>query len=182
MRLIVGLGNPGKQYSNTKHNIGFMSLDAYAEANKIKYKKSIKFTSEIAIIDNAILLKPKTFMNNSGIAIRKVAQYYNITPDNILIIFDDLNLPFLKLRLRYNGSAGGHNGIKSTIAHLQTDEFNRLRVGIGRDSTKEMKHEVLSDFSKFESKELQNKLIDIIKIIEDFIGGKSFEQIMNIYN
>ncbi len=182
MRLIVGLGNPGKKYSNTKHNIGFMSLNAYAEVNKIKYKKSIKFTSEIAKLDKAILIKPKTYMNNSGLAIRKVAKYYNITPENILIIFDDLNVPLAKIRLRFNGSAGGHNGIKSTIAHLQTQDFKRLRVGIGRNSSKEMKIDVLSDFSKQEVKELEKTKIDILNIIEDFINGEPFENIMNKYN
>ena len=121
-------------------------------------------------------------MNNSGLSIRKVAQYYNITPENILIIFDDLNLPFSKIRLRYNGSAGGHNGIKSAITHLQSQDFNRLRVGIGRDSSKEMRTDVLSDFSKQELQELEKIEINIIKIIDDFIAGESFESIMNNHN
>lgn len=111
MKLIVGLGNPGKQYVHTKHNIGFTALDSYAEANKIKYKKSIKFTAEIAKTEQAIYLKPKTYMNNSGLAVKKVMEYYHIEAKDMLVIFDDLNLPFNKLRLRPSGSAGGHNGV-----------------------------------------------------------------------
>jgi len=182
MKLVVGLGNPGKKYKDTKHNVGFMSLNSYAQANKIKYKKSIKFTGEIAKTDKTILLKPKTYMNNSGLSVRKVMQYYKIKPENVLIIFDDLNLPFAKLRLRQKGSAGGHNGIKSIITHLATQEFNRLRVGIGRNSDKEMKIDVLSTFSKKESQELDNLVVDIIKIIDDFVEEKTFESIMNKYN
>jgi len=182
MKLIVGLGNPGKKYVGTKHNIGFMSLDSYAGIKSIKYKKSIRFTSEIAKTNTAILIKPKTFMNNSGFAVRKVMEYYKIEPQNVLIIFDDLNLPMIKLRLRPSGSAGGHNGIKSIISHLGTQDFNRLRVGIGRDSNKEMKIDVLSDFSKSETKLFNDLVVDINNIIDDFIEGKTFESIMNKYN
>ncbi|MBI9009274.1 MAG: aminoacyl-tRNA hydrolase [Tenericutes bacterium] len=182
MKLIVGLGNPGKKYINTKHNIGFMSLSEYANTNNIKYKKSIKFISEIAKTNEAIFIKPKTFMNNSGLAIRKVMEYYSIEPKDLLVIFDDLNLPFLKVRLRPSGSAGGHNGIKSIIAHLGTQDFNRLRIGIGRDSNKEMKIDVLSSFSKSESKALADLMISTANIIDDFIEGKTFENIMSKYN
>jgi len=182
MKLIVGLGNPGKKYSDSKHNIGFMVLDGYADTKKIKYKKSIKFTSEIALVGDVVLLKPKTFMNNSGLAVRKTCDYYKIEPQDILIIYDDLNLPFTKLRLRSTGSAGGHNGIKSLIAHLNTENFNRLRVGIGRDSNKEMRDDVLSDFSKSELKILSDLQIEISNIIDDFIENHDFEKIMNKYN
>ena len=159
-----------------------MSLDEYAGVKNIKYKKSIRFISEIAKIDNVILAKPKTFMNNSGLAIRKIMEYYKIEPQNVLVIFDDLNLPFLKIRLRPSGSAGGHNGIKSIISHIGTQEFNRLRVGIGRDSNKEMKIDVLSNFSKAESKLLMDLFFNTTNIIDDFIEGKTFESIMNKYN
>lgn len=182
MRLIVGLGNPGKQYQNSKHNVGFMALDSYAEAKKIKYKKSIKFTSELIKLDGAILLKPKTFMNRSGIAVRKVCEYYKIDPSEVLVIHDDLNLPFLKLRLRPSGGAGGHNGIKSIMTWLDTEEFKRLRVGIGRDTNKEMKDDVLSDFSKSDLKQLTEIQSTIASIIDDFIRLDEFDSIMNIYN
>lgn len=182
MKLVVGLGNPGKKYIDTKHNIGFMSLDSYAATKKIKYKKSIKFISEIGKTNDVIFLKPKTYMNNSGLSVRKVMEYYKIEPQNVLVIFDDLNLPFLKIRLRYSGSAGGHNGIKSIISHLGTQDFNRLRVGIGRDSDKEMKIDVLSSFSKAEAKMLDNLMLDTNNIIDDFVEGIPFENIMNKYN
>ena len=182
MKLIVGLGNPGKKYKKSKHNIGFIFLDSYVKTNKIKFKKSIKFSSEIAKLDNFILLKPKTYMNRSGYAIRKVSDYYKIATEDIIIIFDDLNLPFAKIRLRSTGSAGGHNGIKSVISNLQTEEFKRLRIGIGRKPNKDMKDEVLSDFSKLEFKKLEDLEILISQIIEDFGNNVSFDKIMNNYN
>ncbi len=182
MKLIVGLGNPGKKYIKTKHNIGFMSLDAYAEVNKIKYKRSIKFTAEIAKTQNMILLKPKTFMNNSGLTVRKVCKYYNILPEDVMVISDDTNLPFCKIRLRQSGSAGGHNGIKSVIDHLNTQNFNRLRVGIGKETNKILSDYVLSEFSKGESKEIQNLLIKLNDIIDDYIIQDKYENLMNTYN
>ncbi len=182
MKLIVGLGNPGKKYSDSKHNIGFMVLDTFAKANKINYKKSIRFISEIAVLNECILLKPKTYMNNSGLAIRKVCDFYKIPSEDVLVVFDDLNLPFAKLRLRRTGSAGGHNGIKSLIAHLGTEDFNRLRVGIGRNDNKEMKDDVLSNFSKSEMKILNELQTEICSIIEEFIKDNDFEKIMNKYN
>lgn len=182
MKLIVGLGNPGKQYVHTKHNIGFTALDSYAEANKIKYKKSIKFTAEIAKTEQAIYLKPKTYMNNSGLAVKKVMEYYHIEAKDMLVIFDDLNLPFNKLRLRPSGSAGGHNGIKSIIAHLGTEEFKRLRVGIGRNQTQDMKDDVLSRFSKSELTVLKDTMIEINQIIDCFLEDVNFANIMTKYN
>ncbi|MBN2876747.1 MAG: aminoacyl-tRNA hydrolase [Bacilli bacterium] len=182
MKLVVGLGNPGKKYTDSKHNIGFMSLDSYASVNKIKYKKSIKFTSEIVKMDDYILLKPKTFMNNSGIAVRKICDYYKIASEDVMVVFDDLNLPFAKLRLRTSGSAGGHNGIKSITAHLGTDNFKRLRVGIGRDDGKEMKDDVLSSFNKSELNHLNDLQLDISNIIDQFVENQDFEKIMNQYN
>ncbi len=182
MKLIVGLGNPGKKYQNSKHNIGFIALDSYAESNKLKYKKSVKFTSELVQTGEAILLKPKTYMNLSGSAVRRVCDYYKIDPSDVLVIFDDLNLPFAKIRLRSTGSAGGHNGIKSIISSIYTEDFKRLRVGIGRDSDVDMKDYVLSDFNKSETKQLASLQTDISNIIDAFIAGNDFEKLMNQYN
>jgi PTH1 family peptidyl-tRNA hydrolase len=182
MKLVVGLGNPGKKYSQSKHNIGFMALDSYATTNKIKYSKSIKFSAEIAKTGEYILLKPKTYMNNSGSAVRKVCEYYKIKTEDVLVIFDDLNLPFAKIRIRQTGSAGGHNGIKSIIANLGTQDFNRLRVGIGRDDSKEMKVDVLSNFSKTELKELNDLQFTLSNIIDDFVQNNSIDFVMNKYN
>lgn len=182
MKLIVGLGNPGKKYQNSKHNIGYIALDSYADANKLKYKKSIKFTSELVQYKDAILLKPKTYMNLSGSAVRRVVDYYQIAPNDILVVFDDLNLPFAKLRLRSTGSAGGHNGIKSIINSIYTEDFKRLRVGIGKNEDIDAKDYVLGAFSKTESKQLTDLQIDIMNIIDSFINETEFEKLMNQYN
>lgn len=182
MRLVVGLGNPGKEYADSKHNIGYMCVDAYAKANRLKFTKSIKFQAELVKLPEAILLKPRTFMNNSGISVGAVAQYFNIDPKDILIISDDLDLPFSKIRLRERGSAGGHNGLKSVIAHLQTEEFNRLRIGIDRDDDKQVIDYVLGNFSKEQKKVLENLVIEVNDIIDSFIRGSVFDAIMNAHN
>ena len=135
-QLIVGLGNPGTKYDRTRHNIGFDVVDALARAWKIGLSENRKFQGSFGeglAISNAKvrLLKPQTFMNNSGQAIRAVTDWYKIPPGAVLLVYDDMDLPVGKLRLRLSGSAGGHNGMKSTIAHLGTQTFPRLRLGIG---------------------------------------------------
>ena len=152
MKLIVGLGNPGKKYQDTRHNIGFMCLDNYAKQNKVKFKKETKFKGESLKLGNLVLLKPHTFMNLSGQSVRAIMDYYNIDIDDVLIIFVDLALPAGKIRLREKGSSGGHNGIKSIISHVGTDVFRRLRIGIDSNPLIETKDFVLSKFSKEEKK------------------------------
>lgn len=181
-KLVVGLGNPGRKYKNTKHNIGFMVIDHYAKNQNLKIKKKTDFLGEIAIDGDLILLKPLTYMNLSGQSVRKVVDYYNIDINNILIIYDDVDLPFSKLRLRYQGSAGGHNGIKSIIQHLGTQTFNRVRFGVDKSERLDMKDYVLSDFSKAELKTLETELIHIDCIIEDFKRDIDFNDIMTKYN
>ncbi len=181
MRLIVGLGNPGRDYAKSKHNIGFMVLDAYCKLKGIKLVKESKFLGELIKYQDVVLLKPKTFMNNSGNSVRAVAQFYQISNEDILVISDDLDLPFGKLRLREKGSAGGHNGLKSIIASLGAQNFNRLRIGIDRDD-KEVVDYVLSKLSKEQSKQLENLFIVTNNIIDDFVLGKSYDSIMNTYN
>jgi len=135
MKLIIGLGNPGKEYENTRHNTGFMVLDRLSEKlniemtqNKFKglYGKS-KYKGE-----DVILLKPQTYMNLSGESVRQVMDFFKINQEDILVIYDDLDMPVGKLRLRQSGSAGGHNGIKNIILHTGSQNFNRIRVGIDR--------------------------------------------------
>lgn len=181
-RLIVGLGNPGKKYANSKHNVGFIAIDKFAKIKKLKFKNSIKFNAEITEYNDSILIKPKTYMNNSGFAVFKVAEYYKINIEDILVIYDDVALPLAKLRLRYKGGAGGHNGIKSILSNLGSENFNRLRVGIDKADNKEMKDYVLSDFSKSEITTLDDTMITVTSIIDDFIIGERFEEIMNRYN
>jgi len=180
--LVVGLGNPGKKYANSKHNVGFMALDKFAEIKKVKFKNSLKFNSEILEHEKSVLVKPKTYMNNSGFALLKVIQYYNIPLENVLVIYDDADLPLAKLRLRFKGGSGGHNGIKSIFTHLGSENFNRLRIGIDKSEKKEMKDYVLSDFSKSELKELEDTLITVASAIDDFVNNVDFIEIMNRYN
>jgi len=181
-KLVVGLGNPGRKYKNSKHNIGFMAIDHFVKNNRLKLKKKSAFNAEVAELDDLILVKPLTYMNLSGQAVYKVANYYQVNISDILVIYDDVDLPFGKLRLRYQGGSGGHNGIKSLIQHLNSQQFNRIRFGIDKMNGVEMKNYVLSDFSKVEIKELNNVLIDIERIIDDFKSDMSFNDIMTKYN
>ena len=132
--LIVGLGNPGKKYETTRHNAGFMCIDTLSREENTDVKK-LKFHALISecYIDShkVIVMKPQTMMNNSGLAIKECAQFYKIAPENVIVIYDDISLEPGKLRIRRKGSAGGHNGIKSIIAHLGTESFPRIKIGVG---------------------------------------------------
>ena len=132
--IIAGLGNPGEKYRNTRHNMGFLTVDLLAEQQKRALKR-IKFRSVYEILDFAgakcLVMKPQTYMNLSGEAIREAAQFYKVPPERVLVIFDDISLPVGKIRVRPKGSAGGHNGIKSVIANLQSDAFPRIKIGTG---------------------------------------------------
>ena len=132
--LIVGLGNPGEKYANTRHNMGFLTVDLLAEKAGVKLNK-VKFKSAYNLLElggaRCLVLKPQTYMNLSGEAVREAAQFYKIPADHVLVIYDDISLPVGKLRVRPNGSAGGHNGIKNIIAHLGTQDFPRIKIGVG---------------------------------------------------
>lgn len=135
MKLIVGLGNPGKEYEDTRHNIGFKVVDFFAKRMGIRvdrYKDQALIGEFSHGGEKVWVIKPQTFMNLSGQAVGSIARWYKVNPENILVIYDDLDLPIGKLRVRATGSAGGHNGIKSLIAHLQTEDIPRIRVGVGR--------------------------------------------------
>ena len=132
--LIAGLGNPGPEYEKTRHNTGFMSLDLLAARLQVKVSKE-RFKALTAQADfdgqRLLLMKPQTFMNASGIAIEAAAHFYKIPPERVLVLFDDISLPVGKLRIRKNGSAGGHNGLKSIISCLGSDQFPRVKIGVG---------------------------------------------------
>lgn len=133
--LIAGLGNPGPKYHNTRHNVGWWSLDDLAERNSAKFKATggNSETAEIDIAETRVLLvKPLTYVNKSGDALRSLLRKHHIGPDRLIVIFDDLNLETGKLRIRSKGGAGGHNGMKSIISSLGTEEFARIRIGVGR--------------------------------------------------
>ena len=161
--LIVGLGNPGAQYEHTRHNAGFMAADALAQKYSCEFKKS-KFDAkfdEIKIGNARILLvKPQTYMNNSGSAVSAIAKFYKIPTEKIIIMFDDISLVPGRLRIRADGSAGGHNGIKSIIAEVGSQSFPRVKIGVGAKPHAEMDLAdwVLSTFSAQEEKSLKNAL------------------------
>lgn len=151
MKLIVGLGNPGPQYRNTRHNAGFVVLDRLAAQLGVTFDRS-KFDGEIATAQRGnqkvVLLKPQTFMNRSGISVAKAGRNLSNGPRDLLVVTDDINLPLGRLRFRPGGSAGGHNGLKSLIEHLGTETFARLRMGVGEgESHGETRDHVLSTFT-----------------------------------
>ncbi|MBC1475286.1 aminoacyl-tRNA hydrolase [Listeria grandensis] len=184
MKMIVGLGNPGKKYERTRHNVGFMVVDELSFRYQTPWKKS-KFngmTSSIVVNgEKMLLVKPLTFMNLSGECVRTLMDYYDISVGDVMIIYDDLDLPTGKIRLRQKGSAGGHNGMKSLIQHLKTQEFNRIRVGVDRPANGDIINYVLGDFPKAE----QADIIDAIKKSADAVeawSNKGFAEVMNQFN
>ena len=137
MKLVVGLGNPGRAYEHTRHNAGFEAMDAIASLTSasITQKKFKALVDKVQIgKESVLLMKPQTYMNNSGEAVRAAMDFYRLSPQDLLVIYDDLDLPIGKLRLRQKGSAGGHNGIKSIQAHIKSQEFDRIRIGIDKDA------------------------------------------------
>lgn len=157
MNLIVGFGNPGKQYNFTRHNFGFLALDFYFKKENLSWQKTEKFGAIWAKSSDTIFIKPQTFYNDIGTSVRAFKDFYKIPLENILIVCDDFNLPFGELRFREKGSAGGNNGLKSTILHLGTDNFARLRLGTGNDELRKKLGDtdfVLSKFTKEEKERL----------------------------
>jgi len=183
MKLIVGLGNPGKQYEKTRHNVGFMVLDALFKAFNLK--PQTKFKGEFAQVilkgETILLLKPQTFMNLSGESVHLVKDFYKIEDQDILVIYDDLDLPVGKLRLREKGSSGGHNGIKSIIHHLHHQDFKRLRIGIDKDNFIPTADYVLGKFTKADKGPLENALQRAVNACIEF-PTMSFVDLMTRYN
>lgn len=186
MYIIAGLGNPGRKYVGTRHNMGFEALDAVAAKYNISITKS-KFNALYGegTIENekVILVKPQTFMNLSGEAIREFKAWYKIEDSKIIIIYDDVSLPVGKMRIRSKGSAGGHNGIKSVIYQLNADTFPRIKIGVGCPDNKEydLADYVLSKFTKTEVKELISVAIKTADAVGEIIKN-GIEKAMNIYN
>ncbi len=184
-KLIIGLGNPGKEYETTKHNVGFLVLDEYAKTNNFEISKS-KFSGLFAKerINNqdVIFLKPTTYMNLSGIAIKEAMNFYKIDIKDVLIIFDDKDIKLGSFKLKDNGSAGGHNGIKNIINTLGTQEFNRLKIGIGTGhKIEDIKNFVLKNFSKKDFELISNNYSIYVDIIEDFLTS-DFKTLQGKYN
>ncbi len=143
MKLVVGLGNPGDKYAQTRHNLGFMALDEYAKKNlgpEIVWNPEKKLNTEVIRLNDLMLVKPQTYMNNSGMAVTKILNYFRLKPEDLIIIHDDLDLPLGKIKVRLGGAAAGHHGVESIINYLKTDQFIRVRLGIGNLRTKSAEH------------------------------------------
>lgn len=177
MKLIVGLGNIGEKYSQTRHNIGFITLDFFAKSNNLVFKKTKNYY--YTKYSNAMLVKPTTYMNLSGIAVQSaITKFSNI--DEILVVVDDMDLPFGQIRIRAKGGTGGHNGLKSITASLGSDEYARIRVGIGRSDSKDARDFVLDSFSKTEMKKVNQLNEYMIDLIDTYISH-GIEALLN-YN
>lgn len=176
LRLVVGLGNPGQRYAGTRHNVGFMALELLAKRDGVRFKSMAKLQGELAEVgfgsDRLRLLMPQTFMNESGRSIRAALDWFDLSADQVLVLVDDMDLPLGRLRIRAKGSAGGHNGLKSTIQHLGTQEFARLRIGIGAPgrSAEERKartvSHVLGSFNAAEQPLLNDVLDEVLRGLE----------------
>jgi len=183
MKVVVGLGNPGSRYAGTRHNVGFMVVDALAESPRAERFRS-RFQADIAELreeDTILLVKPQTFMNLSGQAVRQVVDFYQVPLENVLIVCDDINLPLGKLRFRARGSHGGHNGLRDIQNHLGTTEYGRLRLGVGAPDEDEAIDHVLGRFRPGE-----------LPVIRDAVAGavqgialwwkEGIQKCMNEYN
>ncbi len=171
MKLITGLGNIGEKYCFTRHNAGFMVLDKWAIGNNVSFKEDKKLKCFITKLGENILIKPTTFMNLSGEAVRAVMDYYKIDVKDLLIIYDDIALDLGTIRFRANGSDGGHNGIKSIIKYVGTKEFDRLKIGIGPQPNIPSENYVLQNFPKDQLPELKNVLVKAIEAVEFYLDN-----------
>ena len=182
--MIVGLGNPGMEYQNTRHNVGFMIIDNYIKKNNINVLRK-KFNGLYALIhineEQVILLKPQSYMNLSGEVVKKYAEYYKIKPENIFVIQDDLDMNVGKIKIKFKGSSGGHNGINNIINNLNTELFPRFKIGIGRDNKFTIKDYVLGKFSNEDQEKLEKIKSFSNDIIDDFIKF-DIEKVMSKYN
>lgn len=186
MKVIVGLGNPGKKYQKTRHNIGFMILDDLAESLNSSFKVETKLHAAIAIYhhqgEKIVLVKPLTFMNLSGQAVAKVLDYYQVDLKDLCVISDDAALPVGKIRIRAQGGHGGQNGLRNIIEHLGTNDFLRMRLGIGDGQSSSLTNHVLGQFSKADQKIIDEAIVQVKDAVIDFINNQSVEYVMTKYN
>lgn len=184
MKLVVGLGNPGKEYEKTRHNVGFDIVDEYLNRKNIELKKE-KYNGLYAEIninnEKVIFLKPQKYMNLSGEVVRKYIDFYKIKTEDILVIHDDLDQGLGKIKLKQNSSSGGHNGIKNIELHLGTKDYKRLKIGISNDKKIDTKNYVLGKMSKEDRKILDESIRKCIDIIDDYFY-MTFADLMNKYN
>lgn len=187
VKMIVGLGNPGSKYEKTKHNIGFMAIDNIVKNLDVTFTDDKNFKAQIGSTfinhEKAYFVKPTTFMNNSGIAVKALLTYYNIDITDLIVIYDDLDMEVSKLRLRSKGSAGGHNGIKSIIAHIGTQEFNRIKVGIGRPlKGMTVINHVMGQFNTEDNIAISLTLDRVVNAVKFYLQENDFEKTMQKFN
>ena len=184
MKLVVGLGNPGKEYERTRHNVGFMVLDELASTYNFSFSKN-KFQglySEANINgEKVIFLKPQKYMNLSGEVIQSFLNFFKIPVKDLLIFHDDLDLPCGKIRVKQKGSSGGHNGLKDIEKNIGTQEYNRVKIGIANNKDIDTKDYVLGNFGKEEMENINNSVKTSLSIFEDFLT-KNMEYLMQKYN
>jgi PTH1 family peptidyl-tRNA hydrolase len=183
IKLVIGLGNPGQKYEQTRHNIGFLVLDRLADGYGAQFANHLKWRAHLAKVpgSGAILIKPQTFMNESGQSVGSALRFYKYEPEQVLVIYDDVSIPFGSLRFRMAGSAGGHNGIKSIINHLGSDRFPRLKIGIGNDTANSLTGHVLGRFSSDEQNQLENTLATAAEAVQ-FALAEGVESAANSFN
>jgi PTH1 family peptidyl-tRNA hydrolase len=187
MKLIVGLGNPGREYRETRHNVGFVVVDEIARRHDLVWSMAPAQVPDAFVVkrfgpEPLLLAKPLTFMNRSGSAVAALAAYYRIEPGDLLIVYDDVDLPFGRLRARASGSAGTHNGMRSIVQSLGTHEVPRLRLGIGRgDRRRDLADVVLSKFEPVERDQLESVIARAADAAEMFAAAGIFK-VMNAYN
>lgn len=185
MKCVIGLGNPGKKYEKTRHNIGFIVIDELtrrhnASLDEVKFKSTYSVTTVAG--QKVMFIKPQTFMNLSGEAVRPLIEYYKIKVEDIVVIYDDLDLPVGKIRMREKGGHGGHNGIRSLIQHLGTKEFKRIRIGVGRPTTAQaIADYVLKPFAKKEQEDMKITVQESADACDMWLN-KPYVDVMNTYN
>ena len=184
MKLVVGLGNPGEEYKNTRHNVGFSFLDYFCQKNNIDFSKE-QFNAKYAVTrvdgERVILIKPLSYMNLSGTVVKKYVDYFKLLPEDILVIHDDLDLPLGRVKIVKNSSSGGHNGIKDIEKKLKSKDYVRLKIGIGNNNLIDTKDYVLSKFSNDDIALLDKIYNNLIDIINDFCLI-SLDRMKNKYN
>jgi len=185
MKVIVGLGNPGIKYKNNRHNVGFMVVDEIAKKQSAVFKKGLLANGYTAKIktekESAILLKPVTFMNNSGVCVKKVILKHALKPCDLLVVYDDADLSLGAIRLKKSGSSGGHQGMVSIIDKLSTSDFARLRIGIDKPERQDLADYVLSDFSSHEKEEIHQAIQTAVSACLDWLDLGT-DYVMTNYN
>jgi PTH1 family peptidyl-tRNA hydrolase len=183
MKAIIGLGNPGIGYEGTRHNVGFLVLDQWCKNHGLKYKARFrgKFAEERVGDEKVLVLKPQTYMNLSGMAAAELSGFYQLESQDILIVHDDIDLALGRLRLRAQGSAGGHNGLKSIQTHLGTQSYWRLKIGVGRpEGEDDVADYVLSPFAKTEKKVLEDVVAQGVDVLDLWVQGQAEETTLSV--